>query len=121
MTRLIPLVATAVLALSASPALASGKGGGGGGSTPPAPTVDPCEGYWNEPGLVNRTNGGCVIVSHSDAGVNRLDRVILLPGWSYVVESNGEGTKSRVELSFSNATTGQTASIRVENGKTDIR
>ena len=37
------------------------------------------------------------------------------------MESNGEGTKSRVQLSFANATTGQTASIRVENGKTDIR
>jgi hypothetical protein len=62
-----------------------------------------------------------VIIAHSDAGTNTLDRVILLPGWTYVVESNGEGTKSRVQLSFSNATTHQTASIRVENGKTDIR
>jgi hypothetical protein len=118
MTRLTLLLTTAVLAASATPAFASGKGGGSGGSTP---TADPCEGYWDSPGLVNRTNGGCVIIAHSDAGTNTLDRVILLPGWTYVVESNGEGTKSRVQLSFSNATTHQTASIRVENGKTDIR
>jgi hypothetical protein len=70
---------------------------------------------------VNRTSGGCVIVKHSLTGVNRLDQVILVPGWTYVVESNGDGTSSRVQLSLSNATTGETASIRVENGKTVIR
>jgi len=120
MTRRIAALTLATLALSASPALASGKGGGGS-TPPPAPTVDPCDGYWELPELVNRTSGGCVIIHHSDAGTNTLQQVVLLPGWSYVVESNGEGSKSRVELSFSNATTGQTASIRVENGKTDIR
>ena len=123
MTRRFAALTLAAFALSASPALASGKGGGGGGGStpPPAPTADPCEGYWDLPELVNRTNGGCVIIHHSDAGVNTLQQVVLLPGWTYVLESNGEGSKSRVQLSLSNAATGQTASIRVENGKTDIR
>jgi hypothetical protein len=71
--------------------------------------------------LVNRTNGGCVIIKASVTGSLRLDRVILVPGWTYTIESNGEGTSSRVQLSFLNPTTGEKASIRVEAGKTDIR
>jgi hypothetical protein len=119
MTRRLAALTLAALALSASPALASGKGGGA--TPPPEPTVDPCDGYWQLPELVNRTAGGCVIVHHSETGVNTLQQVVLVPGWSFVVESDGEGSKSRVQLSFANATTGQSAWIRVENGKTDIR
>jgi hypothetical protein len=136
--RIVPLLAAlvAALALTASPALAKGGsgGGGGGGSTAPAPAptpepvfVDPCEGYWDLPAyddgslpLVNRTNGGCVIIKAAVTG-NTLDRVILLPGWTYTVVSNGGGTNSRVQVDFLNPTTGQKASIRVEAGKTDIR
>jgi hypothetical protein len=133
-------IALAGLSVAAGPALARGGGsvgGGGGGTTAPAPApapapdpvfVDVCQGYWDMPAyddgslpVVNRTNGGCVIVKHSPTGVNRLDTVVLVPGWTYVIEANGEGTTSRVQLSFSNATTGETASIRVENGKTVIR
>src|SRR4051812_29471258 len=129
MTRAIVL-AFAVLALTAGPAAAKG---GGQTTPPPAPTpepafVDVCEGYWDMPAyadgslpVVNRTSGGCVIVKHSLSGVNRLDRVVLSPGWTYVVESNGDGTASRVQLSFTETATGDTASIRVENGKTSIR
>jgi hypothetical protein len=62
-----------------------------------------------------------VIVRHSLSGVNRLDKVVIVPGWTYVVQSNGEGTASRVQLDFNNPATGETASIRVENGKTVIR
>ena len=36
------------------------------------------------------------------------------------VDANGEGSNSRVQLSFSNPTTGEKAQIRVENGKTVI-
>ena len=120
MTRLSALLAASILAFSASPALASG-GKGGGGLTTPAPDVDPCEGYWELPEIVNRTAGGCVIVAQTSPTTLRLDRVILLPGWSYVVESNGEGTNSRVQVSFANASTGAKAEIRVEFGKTVIR
>src|SRR4051812_33706901 len=135
-----PLAITlAGLSLAATPALArgggSGGGGTGGGGTPapapapdPAPFVDVCDGYWDMPAypdgsvpVVNRTSGGCVIVKHSLTGVNRLDQVVLVPGWTYTIVSNGEGTSSRVQLDFNNPTTGETASIRVENGKTVIR
>jgi hypothetical protein len=60
-------------------------------------------------------------VKHSLTGVNRLDQVVLVSGWTYTIVSNGEGTSSRVALDFKNPTTGETASIRVENGKTVIR
>src|SRR4051812_46152489 len=134
--RIAPIIAAAcaALALTAGPALAKGGSGGGGGSTAPAPApapdpvfVDPCEGYFDLPAyddgslpLVNRTNGGCVIIKASVSG-NTLDRVILLPGWTYTVVSNGGGTNSRVQVDFLNPTTGPKASIRVEAGKTDIR
>jgi hypothetical protein len=116
------------LLLTASPAYASGKGGGGGTPAPtPAPVVaDPCDGYFDysytdgSSAIVNRTNGGCVIVRAWPNGALTLDFVVLVPGWTYTVESGG-GTKGRVQLSFENPTTGQTASIRVEPGKTDIR
>src|SRR3954468_18060644 len=129
MTRAIVL-AFAVLALAAGPATAKG---GGQPTPPPAPTpgppfIDGCEGYGDMPAyadgslpVVNRTAGGCVIVKHSLTGVNRLDRVVIVPGWTYTIVSNGEGPPSRVALDFKNPTTGETASIRVENGKTVIR
>jgi hypothetical protein len=136
--RTVPALAAvlAALALSASPALAKGgSGGGGGGKTPaPAPAPDPapvftdvCEGYWDMPlypdggsAIVNRTSAGCVIVRHYMSGLNQLDKLVLLPGWTYDVLSNGAGTSSRVQIDFSGPG-GQKASIRVEAGKTDIR
>ena len=103
----------AVFMLSTASALAGGKGGGGGGTTPPV--ADPCEPYWNLPAysdgrtpLVNRTNGGCVLVHAWVNGALTLDFVALVPGWTYTVEPGG-ATKGRVQL------------IRVEPGKTDIR
>lgn len=122
-------ITIAAMALTASPAFASGKGGGGGGTPapPPAPVADPCAPYWDMPAypdgslpIVNRTNGGCVIVRAWPNGALTLDSVALVAGWTYTIESGG-GTKGRVQLSFENPATGQTASIRVEPGKTDIR
>jgi hypothetical protein len=130
---LIPLAAALVTAaLSAGPAAASGKGGGGGGGgstqpTPPPVTADPCAPYWDlsftdgTSAVVNRTAGGCVIIKHYASGVNLLYQVDLLPGWTYTIVSNGEGTSSRVQLDLENPTTGEKAEIRVENGKTVIR
>jgi hypothetical protein len=128
------VITLAGLSLAATPALARGGGSGGGGTPAPAPAPDPapfvdvCDGYWDMPAyadgslpVVNRTNGGCVIVKHSLTGVNRLDQVVLVPGWTYTVVSNGDGTASRVQVDLSNPTTGESASIRVENGKTVIR
>jgi len=127
----LPLATALVaVAVTAGPAAAS-HGGGDGGSQPaplpqPAVSVDPCEGYWDTSyadgsvAIVNATRGGCVIVRRYPSGVNLLDQVILLPGWSYTVESNGGGTNSRVQIALSNASTGEKAQIRVEAGKTII-
>jgi hypothetical protein len=46
--------------------------------------------------------------------------VILAPGWTYVVQKNGEGTSSRVELQFTETATGRRVDFRVEFGKTRI-
>jgi hypothetical protein len=132
MTRMLTAGLVALL-ITASPAYASGKGGDGGGGGAPAPTptpapvfVDPCDGYFDvsytdgSSAIVNRTSGGCVIVRAWPSGALTLDFVVLVPGWTYTIE-NGGGTKGRVQLSFSNPTTGEKASIRVEPGKTDIR
>jgi hypothetical protein len=124
MTR--TLIATlAALLNAAAPAAAKG------GDTPPPPPqewVDPCEGYWDLPAysdgttpLVNRTAGGCVVIHAYTSGLLLLDYVVLVPGWTYEVESNGGGSKNRVEIEFTNPTTGERAQIRVEPGKTDIR
>ena len=59
--------------------------------------------------MINRTLGGCVGVRHYPTGVNALDFVDLQPGWTYTIESNGAGSNSRVQLSFSNPTTGEKA------------
>jgi hypothetical protein len=119
MRRMLTTTVAALL-ITASPAFASGKGGGGGTPVPPpAPVTDPCAPYLDMPAypdgsspLVNRTNGGCVIVRAWPNGALTLDSVALLPGWTYTVQ-NGGGTNGRVQLSFENPTTGQTASIRV--------
>ena len=119
MTRLLAAALAAFL-LAAAPAHAGGKGGGGGGSTPPpaAPDVDPCEPYWALPEIVNRTNGGCVVVRTTTP--LSLDFVAPLPGWNYTVDTSG-GTDGRVQVSFENPSTGQRAQIRVEPGKTVIK
>ena len=122
--------ALAAAAMSAGPAAAShGGGSGGGGGTPTQPTdfLSICADRWDtvsytdgSSAVINRTLGGCVGVRHYPTGVNALDFVDLQPGWSYTIDANGEGSNSRVQLSFSNPTTGQKAQIRVENGKTVI-
>jgi hypothetical protein len=84
-----------------------------------------CDGYWNLPDyadgsvpIVNRTLGGCVIVRHWFNGTNRLDRVVLQPGWTYTVDANGDGTKSRVQVTVTETATGRESMLRVEAGKT---
>ena len=62
----------------------------------------------------------CVFVRSYLAGYLRLDSVILAPGWTYVVQKNGEGTSSRVELQFTQTATGNKVDFRVEFGKTRI-
>jgi hypothetical protein len=128
---LVPTFAVAVAAvtLAAAPAFAKG-GSGGGGGTPPPPSASYCP---QDPALwsvvqpdgstifANEASGaGCVFVRSYLAGYLRLDSVILAPGWTYVVQKNGEGTSSRVELQFTETATRDKVDFRVEFGKTRI-
>ena len=122
------VVALAAVTLAVAPAFA--KGGSGGGGTPPAPVASYCP---QDPALwsvvqpdgstifANEASGaGCVFVRSYLAGYLRLDSVILAPGWTYVVQKNGEGTSSRVELQFTETATGNKVDFRTEFGKTRI-
>lgn len=62
---------------------------------------------------------GCVGV-RSTGSTLRLAWVVLAPGWTYVVKSNGEGTNSRVQLQFTQTSTGDRVDFRYEFGKTVI-
>jgi hypothetical protein len=132
MARLPRLAVTSlglVAALAfAGPAAASG--GGGGSSTPaPAPVLLDCYGDFGDPTIPNMTEpdvavnyageAGCVGV-RSTATSLRLAWVVLAPGWTYVVKSDGEGTNSRVQLQFTQTATRRRIDFRYEFGKTVI-
>jgi hypothetical protein len=113
---------------SASPALA--KGGDAPAPPPaPAPVLLDCFGDFGDPTIPNMTEpdvavnyageAGCVGVRTSATSL-RLAWVVLAPGWSYVVKSNGGGTNSRVQLQFTQASTGKRIDFRYEFGKTVI-
>ena len=95
-----------------------------GGSPAPVPTPDPLDCSTVRPADPNIAvnyagDAGCVGIRVSGPGL-RLAWVVVTPGWTYVVKSNGTGTNSRVELRFSNASTGQKVTFRYERGKTVI-
>ena len=131
MSSLVRTIALSLViaCLAAAPAFAKG-GGGGGGSTPPPPSAsycpqDPHAWVVLQPDgstiFANEASGaGCVFVHSYLAGYLRLDSVILAPGWTDVVQKNGEGTSSRVELQFTETATGRKVDFRVEFGKTRI-
>jgi len=123
------VVALAAVTLAVAPAFAKGGGGSGGGTTPPPVASycpqDPDQWVVVQPEgstiFANEASGaGCVFVRSYLAGYLRLDSVILAPGWTYVVQKNGEGTASRVELQFTETATGRKVDFRVEFGKTRI-
>ena len=127
---LVPLFVVALAAASLAVAPAFAKGGGGGGSTPPPVPAsycpqDPDQWVVQQPDgstvFANEASGaGCVFVHSYLAGYLRLESVILAPGLTYVVQKNGEGTSSRVELQFTETATGRKVDFRVEFGKTRI-
>lgn len=116
----------------AGPAAAKGGKGGGDDPAPPPPAAQPldCFGDLGDPTIPNMTEpdvavnyagtAGCVGVRTVNATTLRLAWVVLADGWRYVVKSNGEGTNSRVQLQFTNASTGQKIDFRYEFGKTVI-
>jgi hypothetical protein len=128
----LPVLAGALVAaaFSVAPALAKGGGGDGGGGGTPTPPASYCPqdpDKWSvvQPDgstiFANEVSGaGCVFVRSFLAGYLRLDSVILAPGWTYVVQKNGEGTSSRVDLQFTETATGRKVNFRVEFGKTRI-
>ena len=131
--------ATILVALSLSTGVAlakgggNGGGGGGGGTTAPAPAPDPAPvspDCFGDPAIVAMTTpdvavnyavgAGCVGV-HTSASSLSLAWVVLTPGWTYEVLSNGGGTNSRVQVKFTNASTHQSVDFRFEFGKTVVR
>jgi hypothetical protein len=129
-------VAATSLALAAGPAFAKGGSGGGGGSTqtpPPAPTAEPwalCPEYAQGSVILddgstlwaNQITGvACVIVKTTSGGSLLLGEIRLAPGWVSKIKSSGGGSQNRVDVEFSNPTTGEKHSILMAPGKTDIR
>jgi hypothetical protein len=128
------------LSMTTGAALAKGGGGGGGGGgtgggTPapaPAPAPDPAPqpDCFGDPAIVAMTTpdiavnyaggAGCVGVRTSATSLS-LAWVVLTPGWTYEVLSNGGGTNSRVQLKFTETATGLTRDFRFEFGKTVVR
>ena len=117
-----------IACIAVAPAFAQGGGGGGSTQPPASGSYCPTDGaLWvvqlpdGSTVFANEASGaGCVFVRSYPAGYLRLDSVILAPGWTYVVQKNGEGTSSRVELQFTEAATGRKVDFRVEFGKTRI-
>jgi hypothetical protein len=126
MTALLAAAGLAALGF-AGPAAAKG-----GGTTAPAPepVLLDCFGDFGDPTIPNMTEpdvavnyageAGCVGVRQVDATTLRLAWVVLAPGWTYVVKSNGEGTNSRVQLEFTQTATGRKIDFRYEFGKTVV-
>jgi hypothetical protein len=129
-----PALSTLAVALAAasfaapSAALAKGGGGGGGTTTPPPATVDPvlcdyaADGVQADGSSIfsNQVgDAGCLTVRQSGQTL-RVYAIAVTPGWTYEITSNGEGTNSRVAVTFTNTATRQTIDARVEFGKTRI-
>jgi len=124
-----PVIVVVLAGISLAVAPAFAKGGDGGG-TPPTSAAsycppDPDQWVVVQPDgstiFANEVSGaGCVFVRSYPAGYLRLDSVILAPGWTYVIQKNGEGTSSRVELQFTETATGRRVDFRTELGKTRI-
>jgi hypothetical protein len=144
MLRLLPRAKSALIAsvslmavLGLAQPAAAAKGGGN--TQPPvtapapatlsAPAYLDCFGDFGDPTIPNMTapdvavnyagTAGCVGVLVAN-GTLRLAWVVLADGWTYVVNSNGGGTNSRVQLQFTHITTGQSISFRFEFGKTTV-
>src|SRR3954447_18731903 len=89
----------------------------------PAPVLLDCFGDFGDPTIPNMTEpdvavnyageAGCVGVRVYDTG-SRLAWVVLADGWTYVVKSDGGGTNSRVQLQFTQTSTGKKIDFRYE-------
>jgi hypothetical protein len=120
----VALVASAALAPSAF-AKGGGGGGGGGTTTPPVqPTPAVCDtsgdGVFSF-GTISTSpvyDAGCLTLQLTNSGV-ALWKVTAEPDWSYDIKSSG-GTQGRIDVIWTNASTGQRNEVRMEPGKTVI-
>lgn len=64
-------------------------------------------------------DAGCVTVTIVSSTQLAVTKVTLNPGWTYQVKSSG--SNARVELRFTNASTGGRVDFRVEFGKTIVK
>jgi hypothetical protein len=135
MTRtLVTSAVVTTLSLAGALGLAGPAAAKGGNPAPPQPpVVTPapldCFGDFGDPTIPNMTapdvavnyagEAGCVGV-RSTASALQLAWVVVADGWTYVVQSNGGGTNSRVQLQFKNTATGKKIDFRYELGKTVI-
>lgn len=96
----------------------------------PVPTVQlDCFGDFGDPTIPNMTKPNVAVNYAGDAacvGVKvtatnvRLAWVVLAPGWRYEVRRNGGGTRARVELRFTNDSTGERLDFRYQLGRVTI-
>lgn len=129
--RLLTAAAAASMLLTGGLATASTAAAKGGKAPAPAPVFAPldCFGDYGDPTIPNMTepdvavsyagNAGCVGVRQV-GGQLSVAFVVVAPGWSSVVLSNGGGSNSRVQLQFTNSATGARVEFRYEFGKTVI-
>jgi hypothetical protein len=125
----LPRLATSAVIASLGLAAALGAAGPAAANDAPASAPLDCFGDFGDPTIPNMTepdvavnyagDAGCVGVRVGD-GTLRLAWVVLADGWTYVVKSNGTGTNSRVQLEFTQTTTGRKIDFRFEFGKTKI-
>ena len=82
-----------------------------------APTIP----TWSGPNVAVNYAGdaACVGVKVTATSV-RLAWVVLAPGWTYQVRRNGGGTQARVELRFTNQSTGEKLDFRYQLGRVTI-
>ena len=66
---------------------------------------------------VEANGAGCVVVDATNAGAS-LTEVVLAPEWTYEVKRNEDG---RVEVRFTESSTGDRAEVRIEPGKTEVK
>jgi hypothetical protein len=82
-----------------------------------APTIP----TWTRPDVAVNYAGdaACVGVKVTATSV-RLAWVVRAPGWTYEVRRNGGGTQARVELRFTNQSTGEKLDFRYQLGRVTI-
>src|SRR3954447_6194738 len=120
------LAIAAITSVGSLAGLAGPAAAQGGPPPPPSPVGIDC---FNDPAIVAMTtpdiavnyagDAGCVGV-RSTGSTLRLAWVVLNDGWTYVVKDNGSGTNSRVQLQFTQTSSGQRVDFRYEFGKTVI-